>query len=132
MAFTEAACLTGKTGPGTGPLWAWPVLLFALAIGGASACAQGFGPNYGHDFGTISLAAGRAQQVWIGPSYRLLQVCNDFGSSATIAAVIDDQPSTTLPPGRCTQDYGNRIQFTNTGSGAAKLTYRTIFEPFTP
>jgi hypothetical protein len=112
-------------------LWVGPALFLVLALGGGYACAQGSSPNYGRDFGTISLAAGQAQQVWIGPNYRLLRVCNDYGSAGTVAAVIDEQPSRTLPPGRCVEDYGNRIQFTNTGGGAAKLTYRPVIEPFT-
>ncbi len=108
------------------------VPFLALALGGVSACAQGTSPNYGQDFGRISLQAGQAQQVWIGPSYRLLWVCNDFSSAGTVVAVIDGQPATTLPPGRCDEDYGNRIQFTNTGGGSAVVTYRSVVEPFTP
>ena len=110
MALQEPLRSAGGVKRGAGPLRAWPVLCLVLALGGVSACAQGSSPNYGQDFGTISLAAGQAQQVWIGPNYRLIRVCNDFGSAGTVAAVIDEQPSATLPPGRCVEDYGNRIQ----------------------
>lgn len=132
VALEEPGCLAGRARRGTGAFRSCLVLVFALLGGSDCACAQGSSVNYGQDFGTITLAAGQVQQVWIGPSYRQLQVCNDFSSTATVAVVIDEQPSTTLQPGRCVQDYGNRIQFTNTGGGAARLTYRPIFEPFTP
>ena len=110
----------------------WPAFFLAAALASVSACAEGTSSNYGQSFGTVSLAAGQAQQVWMGPSYRLVTVCNDFSSSGMVTAVIDDQPATTLPPGRCTEDYGNRIQFTNASRGMATLTYRSIVEPFTP
>jgi hypothetical protein len=132
MALQEPVRSAGGVKRGAGLPRAWPVLFLAFALGGVSACAQGSSPNYGQDFGTISLAAGQAQQVWIGPSYWLLRVCNDFGSAGTVTAIIGEQPSATLPPGHCVEDYGNRIQFTNTGGGAATLTYRPIVQPFTP
>ena len=103
-----------------------------MAFGSVAACAGGSSSNYGQSFGTVSLAAGQAQQVWMGASYRLVTVCSDFNSTGMVTAIIDEQPATTLPPGRCTQDYGNRIQFTNTGGGSAMLTYRSIVEPFSP
>lgn len=134
-ALPEPLCSAGeaKRSPGRAAgLWQWPALLLTLAFAGVSVCAQGSDPNYGQDFGTIVLAAGQARQVWIGPSYRLIRVCNDLGSAGTVAAVIDDQPPATLPPGRCVEDYGNRLQFTNAGGGTATLVYRSIVQPFTP
>ncbi|HXQ41821.1 MAG TPA: hypothetical protein VN821_11170 [Candidatus Udaeobacter sp.] len=110
----------------------WPAVFLAAALGSVAACAEGSSSNYGQGFGTVSLAAGQTRQVWMGPSYRLVRVCNDFSSTGTVTAILDDQPATTLSPGRCTEDYGNRIQFTNTGGGTATLTYRSIVEPFTP
>ena len=109
-----------------------PAVFLAAALGSVAACAQGSNSHYGQGFGTVSLAAGQSQQVWMGPSYRQVKVCSDFSSTGTVTAVIADQPATTLPPGRCTDDYGNRVQFTNTGGGTATLTYRSIVEPFTP
>lgn len=110
----------------------WPAVFLAAALGSVAACAEGSNSNYGQGFGTVSLAAGQTQQFWMGPSYRLVRVCSDFGSTGTVTAVIDDQPTTTLPPGRCTEDYGNGVRLTNTGGGTATLTYRSIVEPFTP
>ena len=110
----------------------WPAVFVAMALGSVAACAEGSSSNYGQSFGTVSLAAGQTQKVWMGPSYRLVRVCSDFNSAGTVTAVIDEQPPATLPPGRCTEDYGGGVQFTNTGGGTATLTYRSIVEPFTP
>ena len=110
----------------------WPAVFLAAALGSVAACAEGSSSNYGQSFGTVFLAAGQTQQVWMGPSYRLVRVCSDFNSTGTVIAVIDEQPAATLPPGRCTEDYGNGVKFTNAGGGTATLTYRSIVEPFTP
>jgi hypothetical protein len=110
----------------------WPAVFVAMALGSVAACAEGSSSNYGQSFGTVSLAAGQTQKVWMGPSYRLVRVCSDFNSTGTVTAIIDEQPPAALPPGRCTEDYGGGVQFTNTGGGTATLTYRSIVEPFTP
>ena len=114
-------------------LWRlWPAVFLAAALGSVSACAEGTSSNYGQGFGTVSLAAGQTQKVWMGASYRLVRVCSDFASTGTVTAVIDDQPAVTLPPGRCDEDWGNQVQFINRGGGSATLTYRSIVEPFIP
>ena len=89
----------------------WPAVFLVAALGSVAACAQGSSSNYGQSFGTLSLAAGQRQQVWMGASYRLVRVCNDFHSAGTVTAVIDDQPAVTLPPGRCDEDWGNQRPF---------------------
>src|SRR5271167_2582424 len=85
----------------------WPAVFLAAALGSVAACAEGSSSNYGQSFGTVSLAAGQTQKVWMGPSYRLVRVCSDFSSTGTVTAVIDDQPAAILPAGRCAEDYGN-------------------------
>jgi hypothetical protein len=110
----------------------WPAVFLAAALGSVAACAQGSSATYGQSFGTVSLAAGQKQEVWMGTTYRLVRVCNDFSSTGTVTAIIDDQPALTLPPGRCAEDYGSRVQFSNNGGGAATLTYRSIVQSFIP
>ena len=110
----------------------WPAVFLATALGSVTACAQGSSSNYGQNFGTVSLVAGQKQQVWMGATYRLVRVCNDFNSAGTVTAIIDDQPALTLPPGRCAEDYGNRIQFVNNGGGTATVAYRSITQAFIP
>lgn len=123
---------TGGMKPAQRPPRLWPVVFLVAALGSVAACAQGSSSNYGQSFGTLSLAAGQRQQVWMGASYRLVRVCNDFHSAGTVTAVIDDQPAVTLPPGRCDEDWGNQVHFISNGGGASTVTYRSIVDPFLP
>lgn len=105
------------------------VLVWGIGLLGSPAHAQGPNYNYGHGFGTASLAPGQTQQVWIGTSWQLLRVCIDLETAGTVTVTIDDQPSRTLGPGLCTEDYGNTIDMSNHSGSTATIEYRTIFEP---
>jgi len=87
---------------------------------------------YGHSFGSLTLADGQSRKIRTGVIYMLMRVCNDFESSATVSITIDDQPTTELGPGRCTEDRGNIIVMVNRGGGSAAITYRAIAEQFPP
>jgi hypothetical protein len=113
--------------PRTGTL-----LVAMLVLASAAAGAQNAAQNYGQSFGTVLLAAGQAERVWLGASYRMVKLCNDFESAGTVVVTIDAQPSATLGPGRCTEDYGNSVQMANGSGSAATITYRSIVNPFTP
>jgi hypothetical protein len=110
-------------------LTAGGLLVWTISLLGSSANAQGPNSNYGHGFGTVSLAPGQTQQVWIGAGYQLLRVCIDLETAGTAVVTIDDQLPRTLGPGLCTEDFGNTIDMSNHSGSTATIDYRTIFEP---
>jgi hypothetical protein len=86
-------------------------------------------PAHGQTFGTITLQAGEARTVSIGPTFRDLRVCNDLKSAGSIKVTIGSSWQRTLVPGQCAQDRGNMIAFQNGIRGIARITYRSLAEP---
>jgi hypothetical protein len=80
--------------------------------------------------GAVDLAAGEARQVWLGPTYWWLRVCNDTTSKGAVTVRIDSHDSQVLAPGICTENSGGSIDLRNDRGGHALITYRSIFGYF--
>jgi hypothetical protein len=80
--------------------------------------------------GAVNLAAGEARQVWLGPSYSWLRVCNDTTSKGAVTVSIDSHDSQVLAPGICTENAGGSLDLRSDRGGYALITYRSIFGYF--
>jgi hypothetical protein len=92
---------------------------------GSSTSGSGTGPS-----GTQALAPGQATQVWVGPTYRTINVCNDTTSKGTVTVTIDARGSDALEPGLCTENTGSSINFVNDRGGPALIVYRSQIPGF--
>jgi len=131
MTVTFSRCAGhGVGGRRCGRRWLYGTTLLCLSVlVSVHGHAQGTNSSYGHGFGTVSIAAGQTQNVWIGTSFQLLRVCNELESKGTAIVTIDGREPVTLAPGICTEDYGNTIDMANHSPSTATILYRTIFEP---
>jgi hypothetical protein len=80
--------------------------------------------------GAVNLAAGEARQLWLGPTYSWLRVCNDTTSKSAVTVTIDSHDRQVLAPGICTENAGGSIDLTNDRDGYALIIYRSIFGYF--
>lgn len=92
------------------------VLLATVAFVGSALAQQ---------FGRIEVGPGEYRQVSIGPAYRMIRVCNDFGSPGTVEASISDGWVRTLQPGACLEDAGSSIAVRNRSAQPATVTFRS-------
>jgi hypothetical protein len=102
------------------------LLLTTIALG---ACTSGSSTGPSGSSGTQTLAPGEAPQVWVGPTYRAINVCNDTTSKGTVTVTIDARGSDVLAPGLCTQNTGSSINLVNEGGGPALIVYRSESRP---
>ena len=80
-------------------------------------------------FGTVTLQAGEARTVSIGPTFRDLRVCNDLKSAGSVKVTIGSSWQRSLVPGQCAEDRANVIAFQNGIRGIARITYRALADP---
>ena len=102
------------------------LLLTTIALG---ACTSGSSTAPSGSSGIQTLAPGEATQVWVGPTYRAINVCNDTTSKGTVTVTIDARGSDVLAPGLCTQNTGSSINLVNDGGGPALIVYRSESRP---
>ena len=102
-----------------------PTMMAGLVFAAATLLAP---PASAATSGVVNLTAGEARQVWLGPTYWWLRVCNDTTSKGTVKVTIDNRDSQTLAPGLCTENSGGSINLINDRGGHAMITYRSIFE----
>ena len=105
------------------------LLLTTIALG---ACTSGSSTAPSGSSGIQTLAPGEATQVWVGPTYRAINVCNDTTSKGTVTVIIDGRQSAVLAPGLCTEDRGGSIDLANDHSGPAVIFYRSKRETNCP
>jgi hypothetical protein len=98
------------------------IMSASTIIGSVLICAQAIGA----DFGTITLKAGEAQTVDLATTARNMRVCNDFFSSGPIVATIGNNIPHDLSPGRCAEDYGERMTIQNHASSLATVDFRPL------
>jgi hypothetical protein len=82
-------------------------------------------PTWAQQFGRLDVKPGEFRQISIGPAYRMIRVCNDFGSLGTVVAAIGDGWSRTLSPGDCLEDAGNEISLRNRSDSSATITFKS-------
>jgi len=94
----------------------------AIALGALVAAGSAGAQN----FGNVTLKPGQTAKASIMGLHGYVQVrlCNDFTSTATIAATIHPRDTRTLAPGECTEDTGDGIEVTNRGPGQAMVIWQ--------
>ena len=102
------------------------LLLTTIALG---ACTSGSSTAPSGSSGIQTLAPGEATQVWVGPTYRAINVCNDTTSKGTVTVTIDARGSDVLEPGLCTENTGSSINLVNDRGGPALIIYRSQIMP---
>ena len=94
-----------------------------------AACTSGASGSSTAPSGTRTLAPGEVTQVWVGPTYRTISVCNDTTSKGTVTVTIDARGSDVLAPGLCTENTGSSMQLVNDRGGPAMIVYRSQSRP---
>ena len=80
-------------------------------------------------FRDAGAGGGQAIQVWVGPTYRTISVCNDTTSKGTVTVTIDSRGSDVLAPSLCTENSGSSISLVNDPDGPALIVYRSQTSP---
>ena len=96
-----------------------------IAVWTIAAATLLAGAGWAQQFGTIVVRPGEFREVSIGPSYRMIRVCNDFNSPGTVEASISGGWSRTLQPGACLEDAGSAIAVRNRSGQPATVTFRS-------
>ena len=99
-------------------------MTLAACTNGSSTSSSSTAPS-----GTQALAPGQAIQVWVGPTYRTISVCNDTTSKGTVTVTIDSRGSDVLAPSLCTENSGSSISLVNDPDGPALIVYRSQTSP---
>ena len=73
--------------------------------------------------GVVNLAPGESRQVWLGPTYWLIRVCNNVGSTGTVSVTIDNRDSRVLSAGLCIEESGGTIDLHHDRGGQAVINY---------
>ena len=87
-------------------------------------------PAVAETTGTVDLAAAESRQVWLGPTYWWLRVCNNTGSKGTVAVTIDNHESQPLAPSLCAENSGGSIDLRNDSRARATVVYRSVHQSF--
>jgi hypothetical protein len=95
----------------------------------AALVAVAASPAHSQTFGTVTLQAGEARTISIGPTFRDLRVCNDLKSAGSVKVTIGSSWQRSLVPGQCAQDRGNMIAMQNGIRGIGRITYRALADP---
>ena len=100
-----------------------PKLVATVVLVGASLLSSS---AHASPTGVVNLAPGESRQVWLGPTYWLLRVCNNVGSTGTVTVTIDSRDSRVLSAGLCIEDSGGSIDLRHDRDGQAVINYRSM------
>jgi hypothetical protein len=104
-------------------------LLATMVLGACTSGSSTSGSSTAPS-GTQALAPGQAIQVWVGRTYRTINVCNDTTSKGAVTVTIDARGSDVLEPGLCTENTGSSINLVNDRGGPALIVYRSEIPGF--
>jgi hypothetical protein len=90
-----------------------PKLMAAVVLVGASLLGSS---AYSSPTGVVNLAPGESRQVWLGPTYWWLRVCNN----------IDNRDSRVLSAGLCIEDSGGTLDLRHDREGQAVINCRSM------
>ena len=97
-----------------------PKLVAAVVLVGASLPSSS---AHSSPTGVVNLAPGESRQVWLGPTYLWLRVCNNVGSTGTVTVTIDNRDSRVLSAGLCIEESGGTIDLHHDRGGQAVINY---------
>ena len=100
-----------------------PNLVAIVVLGGTSLLSSS---AHASPTGLVNLGPGESRQVWLGPTYLWLRVCNNVSSAGTVTVTIDNRDSRVLSAGLCVEESGGTIYLRHDRGGQAVINYRSM------